>query len=133
MSDIPEVLIGLPEGDHVLLFNWRHASEGWICAEAEVQCGPWCGRIGVEFYMDELPRFGEEIRQLYRDLKGTATLHPIESDIKLELTGNGRGEIEVNGVARSQFAIDSQLSFRFSIDQTFLPKIADALCTRDGR
>ena len=133
MSDTSEVLIGLPEGDHVLFLNWRRASEGWICAEADVRCGPWHGRIKVEFYMDELFKFGEEVRRLYRDLKGTAKLNPIESDIKLELTGNGRGEIEVTGVARSQFAIDSQLSFRFLIDQTFLPNIADGLCVHSGR
>jgi hypothetical protein len=117
----------------VLLFSWRRTPEGWVCGKADVHCGPWLERVKVEFYMDELPRFGEEIRQLYHDLKGTAALDSIESDLTLRLTGNDRGAIEVAGTARSQFATSSELSFRFFIDQTFLPKIADSLCANSGR
>ena len=133
MLDTSEVLIGLPEGDHVLPFNWRRADEEWTCAEADVRCGPWQGRLRVEFYSDELRTFGEEIRRLYKELRGTATLHPIEPHLTLKFTGNGRGEIEVDGVAQSQFGMDTRLSFHFVIDQTFLPRIADGFCAHSVR
>lgn len=131
--ETPEVLIGLPEGDHVLLFNWRRLSDGWIRANADVHCGPWQGQLQVEFFQDELPRFGEEIERLYNDLRGTATLEPIEPYLRLTLSGNGRGGIDVDGIARSRFEVDTKLSFHFEIDQTFLPRIAAALRTHAAR
>lgn len=131
--DTSEVLIGLLEGDHVSLSNWRHESDGWVCADAEVRCGPWQGRLRVEFHPGELPRFAEEIERLYNELRGTAVLKPIEPYIELELSGNGRGGIEVKGIARSQFEVQSWLSFHFAIEQTFLPRIAAGLRAHGAR
>jgi hypothetical protein len=122
-----EVLIGLSDGDHVLLQNWRHAPEGWTYADAEIRCGPWQGRIRVSFYSGELIAFADEIRTLYRQLGGKATLRPIEPHLTLTLTGDGRGGIEVDGTAEGTFGMDTQLCFHFSIDQTFLLRIADGL------
>ena len=76
MGEASEVLIGLQDGDHVSLRNWRHAPEDWTYADAEIRCGPWEGEIQVAFYSDELARFAEAIRTLYRELGGKAELHP---------------------------------------------------------
>jgi hypothetical protein len=54
MAQGADVLIGLPEGDHVLFRNWRRAPEDWTYADAEIRCGPWQGEIKVAFYADEL-------------------------------------------------------------------------------
>lgn len=128
-----EVLIGSLGGDHVLLRNWRRLPEGWTRADADVRCGPWQGWIKVEFYADELSRFAEEIRRLYKELRGTATLDPTEPHLKLKLTGDGRGVVEVDGVAQSQFEVDTRLSFHFVIDQTFLPRILDGIRAQCAR
>jgi hypothetical protein len=122
-----EVLIGLPDGDHVLLRNWRNAPEEWTYADAEIRCGPWQGSIRVSFYSDQLARFAEAIRVLYRELHGKAELLLLDSPFALVLTGNGRGGIVVEGYAQSDFVTDTKLQFQFSIDQTFLPQIADNL------
>ena len=122
-----EVLIGLPDGDHVLLRNWSHAPEDWTYADAEIRCGLWRGEIKVAFYADELARFADAIRTLYRDLHGKAALKPFDCRFALTLTGNGRGEITVDGHAGSDWVTDTELRFQFLIDQTFLPRIADGL------
>jgi hypothetical protein len=122
-----EVLIGLQDGDHVSLRNWRHAPEDWTYADAEIRCGPWQGEIQVAFYSDELAKFAEAIRTLYRELDGKAELHPFDSPFALTLTGNGGGGIAVGGHAQSDFVMDTELRLHFSIDQTFLPQIADNL------
>ena len=57
----------------------------------------------------------------------------MEPNIELTLTGNGRGEIEVEGDARSDYVSGTHLHFKFFIDQTFLPKIADGLIAADPR
>ena len=127
MGEALEVLIGLQDGGHVLMRNWRHAPEDWTYADAEIRCGPWQGEIQVAFYSNELARFAEAIRTLYRDLEGKAELHPFDSPFALTLTGNSRGGIAVAGRAQSDFVTDTELRFHFLIDQTFLPGIADSL------
>jgi hypothetical protein len=127
LGEASEVLIGLQDGDHVSLRKWRHAPEDWTYAEAEIRCGPWQGEIQVAFYSDELAKFAEAIRTLYRELVGKAELHPFDSPFVLTLIGNGRGGIAVDGHAQSDFVTDTELRFHFSIDQTFLPQIADSL------
>jgi hypothetical protein len=128
-----EVLIGLQDGDHVSLRNWRHAPEDWTYAVAEIRCGPWQGEIQVALYSDELAKFAEAIRTLHRVLGGKAELHPFDSPFALTLTGNGRGGIAVDGHAQSDFVTDTELRFHFSIDQTFLPGIADSLTAAKSR
>jgi len=132
-TEAPEILIGLRDADHVLLRNWRHDREEWTYADADIRCGPWHGQLKVAFYSDEVARFSEAIQRLYRDLSGTATLHPIEPYLKLTLVGNGRGGVDVLGSAQSEFGNDTHLSFCFSIDQTFLPRIADGLMANSSR
>ena len=52
-------------------------------------------------------------------LQGTAELHPLESQINVVLTGNGRGGIEVTGDI-SSISWTNKLQYGFTIDQTFL-------------
>jgi hypothetical protein len=51
----------------------------------------------------ELSRFAEEIRCLHRNLSGTARLQPIGPGIILTFTGDGKGHIIVDGIARNHF------------------------------
>jgi len=134
LPEAPEVLIGLRDGDRILLRNWHYMPEDWITADAELRCGPWNGKLRVWFYGRELSLFAEEIRKLYRELRGTATLAPFEvPHVKMTFTGDGRGGITVDGCARTDFMNDTVLSFQFQIDQTFLPQIANALCAAERR
>jgi hypothetical protein len=127
LSDPSEVLIGLTDGDHFSLSNWRSAHEGWLSADAEVLCGVWNAKIKVEFRSHELVTFAKELRNLYRDLSGFARLQPSEPYLQLTFTGNGRGQIKVEGRAQTRFEVRTYLSSEFLIDQTFLPKIANGL------
>lgn len=79
----------------------------------------------------ELGRFAQEIRTLHRDLAGTAALQPLEPNLILTLIGDGKGHIAVEGEATNHFGRGTTLRFRFDIDQTFLPRIAEALSDAD--
>jgi len=78
----------------------------------------------------ELARFADGIRRLRHDLVGIAALNPIEPNITVTLTGDGKGHITVEGVAR-EFARGTELAFEFTIDQTYLKEIADSLSAVD--
>jgi hypothetical protein len=123
-----EVLIGNRGGDHISIrVRPEPNSEGWFGAVVEIRCDGWHSLLGANFYRDELKRFAEEIRILYRDLSGTALLQPIEPFITLKFEGDGKGHVVVDGVARKSLSVATKLAFQFEIDQTYLPQIADGL------
>ena len=128
MGKTSEIIIGNRDGEHISIqaASTRNV-EGWFGAEVHVHCGGWRGKIDAEFYQDELTRFAEEIRALYRNLTGVARLGPTEPYITLKLEGDGKGHIVVDGVAQRTLGELTHLVFQIKIDQTYLPHIADAL------
>ena len=131
MVQTSEILIGSAGGDHVSIKIGSPNREEWRGAEVEVRCDGWIGRMRASFMKGELGRFSEEIRQLHRKLSGSAELQPLEPNLTLALTGDGKGHVTVDGTARNDFAGGTRLVFRFEIDQTFLDDIADALSDAD--
>jgi hypothetical protein len=125
-----EVLIGNKGADYVSLVKEREF-EGWSRATIEVHCDGWAGSVKGNFRRGELAGFAEEVRRLERKLSGIARLKPLEPNITLTLTGDGKGHITVEGVAQNDFANGTQLTFRFTIDQTYLKGIADSLSHAD--
>ena len=79
----------------------------------------------------ELSRFAQEVQDLHRHLHGNATLEPMEPNLTLCLAGDGKGHIEMSGMARNQFDTGTELTFRMELDQTYLPAIAKALSEID--
>jgi hypothetical protein len=123
-----EVRIGGKDGEFVSLRRLtQNDPGGWFDAEVEVQCDGWQGKIRTSFMHGELARFAEEIEVLYGDLRGEATLQPIESHLTLSFTGDGKGHIEVVGTAQNHFTRGTKLSFSLEADQTYLPAIVKAL------
>jgi len=131
VSKSGEVVIGNKGADFVSLKVGGRDHEGWSRAEIEVHCGGWTGSMNGSFSKGELAHFAQEVRRLHRDLLGTARLHPIEPNLTLTLTGDGKGHIAVDGIARNDFATGTQLTFRLTIDQTYLEAIADSLSDVD--
>lgn len=126
-----EIVIGDKGADFVLLKAVGRGTEGWSSAVIEVRSDGWMGSFRGNFMKGELARFAEEVRQLRHDLSGNAQLQPIEPNITLTLTGDGKGHITVDGSARNNFASGTKLSFRFTIDQTYLETIAHSLSQAD--
>jgi hypothetical protein len=134
MTQAGEILIGSPGGDHVSIRvrSFGYDREGWNAAEVEVHCDGWTGRMGANFMKGELGRFAQEIRELGRNLTGTAEMNPLEPNLTLTLVGDGKGHVAVDGVARNHFDRGTELVFHFGIDQTFLADIAKALSAADS-
>jgi hypothetical protein len=131
MAKINEIVIGNKGADCVSLKVGERGSEGWSNAEIEVRCDGWVGSLKGSFREGELTRFAQDVRRLHHDLFGTARLQPTEPNITLTMTGDGKGHIAVDGSARNNFSSGTQLTFRFTIDQTYLKAIADSLSEAD--
>lgn len=131
MTTTGKILIGAEVAEHVSLKVVERAPDGWLEAEIEVHCDGWSGKMNANFFKGELSRFADEIWKLHRDLAGTARLEPREPNLILEMKGDGKGHISLNGVAQNTFGRDTRLTFQFEIDQTYLKGIADSLIEAD--
>jgi hypothetical protein len=132
MSIQDEVLIGDRIAAGISLRRTSaNTNEGWFNAEVAIQCDGFRGKFRANFEQGELSRFAAQLQVLYKKLKGVAVLAPLEPKLELSCTGDGRGHIEVKGTARAQFHTGTVLSFRFAIDQTYLPAIATGLTNMD--
>jgi hypothetical protein len=85
----------------------------------------------ASFMKGELAHFAKEVRELHRNLVGTAEFHAVEGNLILALSGDGKGHIAVDGKARNDCGSGTELIFRFDMDQTFLKGVAEALAHAD--
>jgi hypothetical protein len=131
MTQNVEIVIGNRGADCVLIRVIEPALAGWMRADVEVRCDGWTGKLKWSLMSGELARFAGEIRQLRRQLHGTATLEPLEPNIRLTFIGDGKGHVSVQGVAQNNFASGTELRFDLTIDQTYLEEIADSLSQAD--
>jgi hypothetical protein len=131
MNKSTEIVIGNRGADYVLIRVFEPRLDGWRRADIELRCDGLTGNLKWSLMKGELSRLAEEIRRLHRDLRGTATLEPLEPNIGLTFTGDGKGHIGVRGIARNNFVSRTELRFDFTIDQTYLKEIANSLSEAD--
>ncbi len=126
MTNNPEIIIGSKGSDYVSLKIISGPDrEGWYQAEIEVRCDGFSNTIRGQFWEDTLADFAKQVRELQANLIGPAILNPLEPNIELTLKGDGKGHINVTGVAQNHFERRTRLHFEFNIDQTYLKSIAD--------
>jgi hypothetical protein len=90
----------------------------------DLRAGPFQGSV-----LDETVGFGgfrEQLVTLYERLKGDAKLGSYEG-FELNITGNGRGGIEVCVKAVGEHVPLIQLTFAFYVDQSYLPAIIEQI------
>jgi len=123
------LIIGDEEGDHVSinLPNGKVDGDGWFAAMVNVVVHGFTGRASVYFEVSDLIRFHESLVVLYESLSGTARLNPIEQQLTLNISGNGRGKIDVTGELFAYATYGSRIQFEFTIDQTYLPRAVRAI------
>ena len=125
------VVIGRAENERLTIEVVSPEADDWRVSHVEVACGIWRGSFRWNFYKGELRQLAYDVQQLYRTLSGTASLVPMEPNLTLNMTGDGKGHIAVEGRAEPEFYTNTYLDFGFALDQTDLPAIATALLAAD--
>lgn len=111
----------------------RHGIDDWIGGDAEIMVRGFSASISADFEPIDFRIFETELRILYENLSGQAELRPREEQLTVTLKGNGRGGIEVNGIAWFTACYGSKLDFEFEIDQTFLPAVLEQLSSLNAQ
>ena len=122
-----EIIIGNTGSDFVGILPAAPNLEGWFTAKIRVNCEGFKNSFNASFMKGELEGFAEELDSLHTNLRGTARFEPMEPWLNLFCTGDGRGHVQVRGEAQSIMGSATFLTFSFDIDQTYIPKIVEAL------
>ncbi|MBW3636480.1 MAG: hypothetical protein KY445_08460 [Armatimonadetes bacterium] len=82
-------------------------------------------RLTLNHYLaDEILRLRAELERLYNNLSGSLKFQTLEGQMEFEITGNGRGNFEIQGEAVDRLGGGSRLCFSFeAFDQTFIPQM----------
>ncbi len=99
----------------------------WLLSPIEVAVGGFVGRAQAGLRTEELRSFREGLEKLYKTLEGEARLDSMEEWLSLDCRGDGLGHVEVRGSVRDEPGVGNELTFRLSLDQTFLPPIITSL------
>lgn len=92
----------------------------WLRCEVAVAAGGFEARFPAELRTDAFQRLHREAAALYESLNGKARFESAEGQLRLTLTGDGRGHIRLDGTARDHPGSDNALDFRIDFDQTQL-------------
>jgi hypothetical protein len=105
----------------------EYHDDNWLRVNVSISAGAFSGRFHAAFLTDELVRFRDQIQTLYRTLQGEASFRTLEEQLSLRLTGNGRGEIGVRGVAVDIPGTGNRLEFELMLDQSYLQSTLGSL------
>jgi|SRR6267142_4680424 len=131
-APIRETVIGNRGADHVLINAWGKPNlEGWFSAEVKIACEGWRGKFLCSLQKGELRALAEELQRLENSLNGEATFHPLEPNLILAFSGDGKGHINVKGEAQERLGSGTRLAFEFEIDQTYLRSVISDLLIAD--
>jgi hypothetical protein len=130
--------LGEPDIEIAALRIWvhgRHCEDpedywdaNWLCVTAHCAEGGGSVRAdGTILHLSELATFNAECAKLHETLKGKAELSCMEPNLGVELTASdSRGGIEAE-VRLTPDHLTQEHSFRFAIDQSYLPGILKGL------
>jgi hypothetical protein len=97
-----------------------YVAEGWAQANVEISVNCFSGTIRAYVELDDFVRFFKELKVLYESLQGRAEFSPMDKQIVIAVTGNGRGQMLVTGEAWEHATYGNRLVFELALDQTFL-------------
>ena len=97
------------------------ADAEWLSTRFRVFAGGFHGQVdNATILTHELAAFLNQLRPLYKTLRGTAEFSTMEGQLHLLLVGDGKGHIELTGEVEDQVVGGNQLHFRLQFDQTQL-------------
>jgi hypothetical protein len=105
----------------------EYHDDNWLRVRITVHAGAFSGSYDAAFLTEELVQFQTQIETLHASLRGEAQFATLEEQLSLRLTGNGRGEVLLRGVAIDIAGTGNRLEFHLTLDQTHLHRALDEL------
>jgi hypothetical protein len=98
----------------------EYYDDNWLTTQIRVRAGGFRGQVDAAVLTGELGAFLTALRPLYETLRGSAEFSTMEQQLRLRLTGDGKGHIELNGEVLDHPGIGNRLHFTLQLDQSQL-------------
>jgi hypothetical protein len=98
----------------------EYYDDNWLTSRIRVRAGGFRGQVDAAVLTAEFSTFLTALRPLHETLRGTAEFSTMEQQLRLRLTGDGKGHIELAGEVADQPGIGNRLHFILQIDQSQL-------------
>ena len=98
----------------------EYYTDNWLRTEIRVHAGGFRGKASAAIITSELVKFAAELRLLYETLKGSAKFETLETQLNLNILGDGKGHIELTGEVADQAGIGNRLHFTLEFNQSQL-------------
>ena len=98
----------------------EHYDDNWLSVELSVLAGGFFGKADPAILTDELVYFLPQLKLTDQTLKGSAEFTTIEEQLRLVLTTDGRGHVELEGELSDEPGVGNKLRFSLEFDQTQL-------------
>ncbi len=118
-------------GKTVLTLNisGKEDSEGWLQGTVVFELYGFHANFGMSIMLNDFYPFIEQLKNLNKSLKGSASFKNIEDNIDLFFEGDGIGHIKTKGILKHSTNPFLSTSFEIDTDQTFLPEMISQLET----
>ena len=110
-----------PDVDEYWDANWPN-----VRAEVELPGQSWVKAAGAFVMTAELARFRDELRMVYEQLDGEAGLWTIEPELKVRLTAQPNGGLEVE-ISLTPNQMTQEHTFFVALDQSYLPPVINQI------
>ena len=131
--------IGSSNREHVVvspsrreLANYEDRWDGnWVYATVRIAARAFGGEFEAQLRTEDFVRFRDALRPLDADLEGRATFATMETWLRIEIEGDGKGHFHAKCSAIDEPGLGNTLTFGVDFDQTELPDILrglDAIC-----
>jgi hypothetical protein len=106
-----------------------YSDGNWLSASVDVAAGSFRGAYDASLRAEELARFRDQLRPLYRALAGRATFETTECCLGIQVEGDGKGHFHAKCFAVDVPGTGNRLTFTLDFDQTELPYVLRELDT----
>lgn len=94
--------------------------DNWLTVVIYVHAGGFHGKAEAAIVTSELMKFVQELQSLHSTLNGSAEFTTLEDQLRLRLTGDGKGRIELSGEVSDAPGVGNRLHFQLDFDQSQL-------------
>jgi hypothetical protein len=130
-----EIRIGHSEHEYILfdVIERSHPNAtdfwdgNWLNVKVRLTVGGFGGMFNGQLRANELESFYVELVKLYKSLSGKASLSTMERWLLLEINGDGKGHLTLNGDIMDEPGVGNILKFKLELDQTFIPEVLSVL------
>jgi hypothetical protein len=112
---------------HLFPESDSYVDRNMLAVNATVVAGRFRGFLETQLRTDELARFRDIIREMYKRLRGEWHQEFLGSGLDFKIKGDGLGHFTMTCVADDSPGMGNELTFEIGFEQTAIPEMLKAL------